>query len=110
MSVRAHWVAHQIPSLFSLIAAVAIGAAELGPAQVFLDDGQLRGGITKDGGFTLYYRHRSPALRGAGQRFTCPLAAPSPDVPPGSYILSVQAHDHLFDHVSSPLFCRTVPL
>ncbi|GJE86046.1 hypothetical protein PsYK624_021260 [Phanerochaete sordida] len=49
------------------------GAAELGQAKVVLDNGLRKGSITQDGTFTI------------------------PDVPPGIYILSVIAHDHVFE-------------
>lgn len=31
-----------------------VGIAELGQAKVLLDDGNLKGGVTQDGGFTMY--------------------------------------------------------
>jgi len=45
----------------------------LGHSKVFLDDGRYHGSIRKDGAFEI------------------------PDVAPGSYVLSVNAHDHVFD-------------
>ncbi|CCM00949.1 uncharacterized protein FIBRA_02996 [Fibroporia radiculosa] len=50
--------------------------SSLGQAKVVLDNGKLRGGITRDGSFVI------------------------PDVPAGTYILSVIAHDHAFDKAS----------
>ncbi|KAI8995555.1 hypothetical protein BD414DRAFT_479876 [Trametes punicea] len=47
----------------------------LGQAKVILDNGKLRGGVTRDGSFVI------------------------PDVPAGTYILSVVAHDHHFDQL-----------
>ncbi|KZT06892.1 uncharacterized protein LAESUDRAFT_736743 [Laetiporus sulphureus 93-53] len=52
----------------------------LGHAKVVLDDDKLRGGITEDGGFVI------------------------PDVPAGTYILSVVAHDHTFDKLRVDVF------
>ncbi|KDQ63805.1 hypothetical protein JAAARDRAFT_29852 [Jaapia argillacea MUCL 33604] len=49
------------------------GVGELGAAKVILDDGRWSSGIRRDGSFKI------------------------PDVEPGTYILSVQAHDHTFD-------------
>ncbi|KAI0824240.1 hypothetical protein BC628DRAFT_1323366 [Trametes gibbosa] len=46
---------------------------ELGQAKVLLDDGKLRGSVTRDGSFVI------------------------PGVPAGTYILSVLAHDHYFE-------------
>ncbi|GBE78393.1 hypothetical protein SCP_0112780 [Sparassis crispa] len=54
---------------------VCSSLGELGQASVVLDHGRLRGGVTRDGGFTI------------------------PDVPAGTYILSVLAHDHAFDQL-----------
>jgi len=47
----------------------------IGRAKVILDDGTWSGSVTRDGGFTI------------------------PDVPEGTYLLSVMAHDHLFDQL-----------
>jgi hypothetical protein len=46
---------------------------DLGASKVILDDGRLSGSITKDGSFVI------------------------PDVQPGTYLLSVESHDYLFD-------------
>lgn len=54
--------------------------AELGQAKVVLDNGKMRGGVTRDGGFLI------------------------PDVPAGTYILSVIAHDHTFDKLRIDVF------
>ncbi|KAI0348619.1 hypothetical protein BDW22DRAFT_1320774 [Trametopsis cervina] len=51
------------------------GLKDLGQAKVVLDNGELHGGVTRDGGFTI------------------------PDVPAGTYVLSVVAHDHTFDQL-----------
>jgi len=51
------------------------GIGDLGQAKVVLDNGIAHGGVTRDGGFVI------------------------PDVTPGTYILSVQAHDYAFDGV-----------
>ncbi|KAI0704885.1 hypothetical protein BC835DRAFT_705590 [Cytidiella melzeri] len=48
---------------------------ELGQAKVVLDDGKLYGGVTQDGGFTIR------------------------NVPSGTYIMSVVAHDHVFQQL-----------
>ncbi|KAI9062993.1 hypothetical protein FKP32DRAFT_774460 [Trametes sanguinea] len=53
---------------------------ELGQAKVVLDNGKMRGGITRDGSFTI------------------------PDVPAGTYILSVVSHDHHFDPLRIDVF------
>jgi len=47
----------------------------LGSAKVLLDAGKMSGRVTRNGNFSI------------------------PDVPPGTYILSVLSHDHSFDHV-----------
>jgi len=47
--------------------------SDLGPSQVVLDDGRLSGSVMKDGHFVIS------------------------DVQPGTYLLSVQSHDHAFD-------------
>ncbi|KAJ7357069.1 hypothetical protein DFH08DRAFT_850928 [Mycena albidolilacea] len=47
----------------------------LGPARVVLDAGKLNGSVLRDGSFSI------------------------PDVPAGTYILSVVSHDHAFDHL-----------
>jgi len=52
---------------------VCPGYETLGPSNVVLDDGRLSGGVMKDGRFVI------------------------PDVQPGTYLLSVQSHDHTFD-------------
>ncbi|KAI0321709.1 hypothetical protein OF83DRAFT_211424 [Amylostereum chailletii] len=52
-----------------------IDYASLGRAKVVLDDGYLSGSVTKDGRFII------------------------PDVPAGTYILSVVSHDHRFDQL-----------
>ncbi|PCH33572.1 hypothetical protein WOLCODRAFT_64155 [Wolfiporia cocos MD-104 SS10] len=48
---------------------------QLGHAKVVLDSGRLHGSVTQSGGFVI------------------------PDVPEGTYILSVLAHDYHFDHL-----------
>ncbi|KAI0651776.1 hypothetical protein C8Q79DRAFT_57498 [Trametes meyenii] len=53
---------------------------ELGQAKVVLDNGKLRGGVTRDGSFVI------------------------PDVPAGTYVLSVLAHDHQFDQLRIDVF------
>ncbi|KAJ8495881.1 hypothetical protein ONZ51_g1494 [Trametes cubensis] len=53
---------------------------ELGQAKVVLDDGKLRGGVTRDGSFVI------------------------PDVPAGTYILSVIAHDYQFEPMRIDVF------
>ncbi|RPD82632.1 hypothetical protein L226DRAFT_528776 [Lentinus tigrinus ALCF2SS1-7] len=51
------------------------GIDDLGQTKVVLDNGKHRGGVTRDGTFTI------------------------PDVPAGTYVLSVLAHDHVFEQV-----------
>ncbi|TCD63996.1 hypothetical protein EIP91_004698 [Steccherinum ochraceum] len=51
------------------------GLGELGQARVQLDHGKLQGGIARDGRFTI------------------------PDVPQGTYVLSVVAHEHAFEQL-----------
>jgi hypothetical protein len=46
---------------------------DLGPSKVILDDGRLSGSVTKDGSFVI------------------------PDVQPGTYLLSVESRDYIFD-------------
>lgn len=60
---------------------------ELGQASVVLDNGRHRGGVTRDGGFTIY------------------------DAPNGTYVLSVVAHDHAFDklRVTIPVSSSDTP-
>ncbi|KAI0361711.1 hypothetical protein OH77DRAFT_1417979 [Trametes cingulata] len=53
---------------------------DLGQAKVVLDNGKLRGGVTRDGSFII------------------------PDVPTGTYVLSVLAHDHQFDQMRIDVF------
>ncbi|KAH9937616.1 uncharacterized protein B0H18DRAFT_1081740 [Fomitopsis serialis] len=53
---------------------------DLGQSKVILDNGKLRGGITKDGGFEI------------------------PDVSPGTYILTVISHDFHFDKLRVDVF------
>ncbi|KAI0778106.1 hypothetical protein BD413DRAFT_506833 [Trametes elegans] len=53
---------------------------DLGQAKVVLDNGKLRGGVTRDGSFVI------------------------PDVPAGTYVLSVIAHDHHFDQLRIDVF------
>jgi len=52
----------------------------IGRAKVILDDGSMYGSVTRDGRFVI------------------------PDVPVGTYILSVLAHDHLFDQFRVDVF------
>ncbi|KAI0735248.1 hypothetical protein C8Q76DRAFT_711601 [Earliella scabrosa] len=62
------------------------GIGELGQASVVLDNGKLRGGVTRDGSFVI------------------------PDVPAGTYVLSVLAHDHAFEQVRVDVFdTETLP-
>ncbi|KAI0757075.1 hypothetical protein C8Q80DRAFT_76093 [Daedaleopsis nitida] len=51
------------------------GIGSLGQASVVLDNGKLRGGVTRDGSFVI------------------------PEVPAGTYVLSVLAHDHVFENM-----------
>ncbi|EPT04254.1 hypothetical protein FOMPIDRAFT_1028022 [Fomitopsis schrenkii] len=53
---------------------------DLGQSMVVLDDGKLHGGVTRDGNFEI------------------------PDVPPGTYLLSVLSHDHHFDKLRVDVF------
>jgi len=48
---------------------------DMGPSKVMLDDGEHSGGVMRDGRFVI------------------------PDVPVGTYILSVSSHDHSFDQL-----------
>lgn len=62
------------------------GIGDLGQAKVVLDNGKLRGGVTRDGSFVI------------------------PDVPAGTYVLSVAAHDHVFDQLRVDVFeTETLP-
>ncbi|EMD41803.1 hypothetical protein CERSUDRAFT_90379 [Gelatoporia subvermispora B] len=54
--------------------------AHLGYTKVELDNGKLHGSVTEDGGFTI------------------------PDVPPGTYVMSVAAHDHVFEKLRVDVF------
>ncbi|KAJ7666410.1 hypothetical protein B0H17DRAFT_1089690 [Mycena rosella] len=54
---------------------VCPGIASLGPAKVILDSGKYKGNVLRDGGFSI------------------------PDVPVGTYILSVVSHDYVFDQL-----------
>ncbi|KAH9944451.1 uncharacterized protein BXZ73DRAFT_96941 [Epithele typhae] len=56
------------------------GLNELGQTKVALDNGKLHGGVTRDGSFEI------------------------PDVPPGTYVLSVQAPDHAFEQMRVDVF------
>ncbi|KAI0936255.1 hypothetical protein AcW1_000539 [Taiwanofungus camphoratus] len=56
------------------------GLGDLGHAKVVLDNGKLYGGVTRDGGFVIS------------------------DVPAGTYILSVIAHDYVFDKLQVDVF------
>lgn len=76
------------------------GIGDLGQAKVVLDNGKLRGGVTRDGSFVMYVTSLPllcPTLRTERH--------PSPDVPAGTYVLSVAAHDHVFDQARS---CRMI--
>ncbi|KAI0639327.1 hypothetical protein C8Q77DRAFT_1152310 [Trametes polyzona] len=53
---------------------------DLGQAKVILDNGKMHGGVTKDGSFVI------------------------PDVPAGTYVLSVLAHDHQFEQLRIDVF------
>ncbi|KAF9821957.1 hypothetical protein IEO21_00387 [Rhodonia placenta] len=65
---------------------VCPGIGDLGQAKVVLDNGKLRGGVTRDGSFVI------------------------PDVPAGTYVLSVAAHDHVFDQLRVDVFeTETLP-
>jgi len=57
----------------------------LGPAKVILDAGKHSGRITRDGNFTI------------------------PDVDPGTYVLSVASHDHVFDQFRVDVADSTSP-
>ncbi|KAI0732320.1 hypothetical protein C8Q72DRAFT_142763 [Fomitopsis betulina] len=54
--------------------------SDLGQSKVVLDDGKLNGGVTRDGNFEI------------------------PDVPPGTYLLSVVSHDYHFDKLRVDVF------
>ena len=68
-----------------------VALKELGQSKVVLDDGKLHGGITRDGTFDMCVR---PSRQVASANLAC-----SPDVPPGTYLLSVLSHDFHFDKV-----------
>ncbi|OJA12057.1 hypothetical protein AZE42_06691 [Rhizopogon vesiculosus] len=57
----------------------------LGSSRVLLDAGKMSGRVTRNGNFSI------------------------PDVPPGTYILSVLSHDHLFDHVRLDISSEPLP-
>ncbi|OBZ79213.1 ER membrane protein complex subunit 7 [Grifola frondosa] len=59
------------------------GIGDLGQAKVLLDNGKLYGGVTRDGGFVI------------------------PDVPAGTYVLSVQTHDYAFEKVRAGVHFST---
>ncbi|PIL32041.1 hypothetical protein GSI_06745 [Ganoderma sinense ZZ0214-1] len=62
------------------------GLSHLGQVQVVLDHGRLHGGVTRDGSFVI------------------------PDVPAGTYVLSVLAHDHAFEQIRVDVFeSETLP-
>lgn len=63
----------------------------IGRAKVVLDDGSMHGSVTRDGGFTMCVV--------CDECSTLVSNLSRPDVPEGTYILSVLAHDHLFDQV-----------
>ena len=69
------------------------GPRDLGPAKVLLDDGRLNAGITHDGSFLMSGKRvflRHVQLSHIAHR---------PDVPAGTYVLSVLARNHAFDQV-----------
>lgn len=74
-----------------------IGIDELGQAKVILDDGKLYGGVTSSGQFVMYVRAVSE--HGRNSESSCC----SPEVPSGTYILSVVTHDYAFERVRSIL-------
>ncbi|TBU48403.1 hypothetical protein BD309DRAFT_912012 [Dichomitus squalens] len=62
------------------------GLGELGQTKVVLDNGRLHGGVTQDGTFVI------------------------PEVPAGTYVLSVLAHDHAFEQLRVDIFeTETLP-
>jgi hypothetical protein len=73
-----------------------VGYEDLAPSKVVLDDGILSGNVMKDGKFVMSVCE----CLDRDWQFTDLYAIPRPDVQPGTYILSVQSHDHTFDSVS----------
>lgn len=73
-----------------------LGISELGQAKVVLDNGKLYGGVTQDGGFTMYVHEPSKFSNLCTDILNVPCR---PDVPAGTYIMSVVSHDHGFDRV-----------
>ncbi|KAI1797804.1 hypothetical protein LXA43DRAFT_982101 [Ganoderma leucocontextum] len=62
------------------------GLSDLGQTQVVLDHGKLHGGVTRDGSFVI------------------------PDVPAGTYVLSVLARDHAFEQMRVDVYeSETLP-
>jgi hypothetical protein len=82
-AAQSTWISYHLPDITSL-----------GAAKVILDAGKYNGNVLRDGSFLMYGF-------GAPLQLLTDFAVISPDVPAGTYILSVVSHDYVFDQVKS---------